>query len=253
MPTRDLSNRRIQIWMGLASAVSDFTKINDVQLNAMLATAPAVRWDGLDFGMQASDQEDDRSLDDDATETLRSFMQFGGGIPFFFPKVTDQSSILRQAFNLVRTRGTELAIAMRIGYTDRRTPAAAGDFVNLFRVMTDGYQPDTEGTGGYAYVQSMIPRGDVAPWIVVDSATPTAVEIEGGATLSGAAGTLALRRATYEGNDVTRLAEWTSSNETVAKVTDGIIEIVGAGTANIIAKTAGSLPSTALVVTGTAP
>lgn len=252
MPTRDLSNRRVQIWAGLASAVPDFTKVNATQLNAMLALAPAVRWDGLDFGMQSSDQEDDRSLDDDATETLRSFMQFGGGIPLFFPKVADQSSILRQAFNLVRARGTELAIAMRVGFADRRAPGAAGDFVNLFRVMTDGYQPDTEGTGGYAYVQNMIPRGDVSPWIVVDSATPTAVAIQGAATLSGVVGSLSLRRATYEGNDVTRLADWTSSNETVARVTDGIIEITGVGTANITVKTPGSLASTALAVTGTA-
>lgn len=252
MPTRDLSNRRIQLWAGLASAVTDFTKINATQINAMLALAPALRWDGLDFGMQSSDQEDDRSLDDDATETIRSFMQFGGGLPFYFPKVTDQSSILRQAFNLVRTRGTELALVMRVGFADRRVPAAAGDFVSLFRVMTDGYQPDTEGTGGYAYVQNMIPRGDVAPWIVVDSATPTAVAIQGGTTLSGVVGSLALRRATYEGNDVTRLADWTSSNETVAKVTDGIIEIVGVGSANITAKTPGSLISTAVAVTGTA-
>lgn len=248
MVTRDLSNRRVQMWLALASGLSDFTKINATQLNAMLAVAPALRWDGLDFGMQASDQEDDRSLDDDATETLRGFMQFGGGLPFFFPKATDTSSILRQAFNLVRTRGTELALVTRVGFADRRAPAAAGDWVNIYRVMTDGYQPDTEGTGGYAYIQTMIPRGDVSPWTVVDAATPTAVTIAGGA-VTGTAGSIALRRATYEGNDVTRHAQWVSSNEAVAKVTDGIIEMIAAGTANITAKTPGSLISTATTVT----
>ncbi|MDF2915900.1 MAG: hypothetical protein K0S70_117 [Microbacterium sp.] len=248
MPTRDLSNKRVQLWLGLASGVTDFTKINATQINALLPCAPAVRWDGLDFGMQASDQEDDRSLDDDATETLRGFMQFGGGVPFFFPKATDTSSILRQAFNLVKTRGTELVLVERIGFVDRRTPAAAGDWVNLYKVMTDGYEPDTEGTGGYAYIQSLLPRGSVAPWIVVDAATPTAVTVAGGA-VTGAVGTLALRRATYEGNDVTRNAEWTSSNQAVARVTDGIIEIVGAGTANVTAKMPGSLASTAVTVT----
>jgi hypothetical protein len=249
MPTRDLSNRRIQIWLGLASALTDFTRVNVTQLNGMLQCAPAIRWDGLDFGMQASDQIDDRSLDDDATETLRSFLQFGGAMPFFFPKVTDTTSILRQVFNLVKTRGTELAVIERIGFVDRKTPAAAGDWVNIYKVMTDGYQPDTEGTGGYAYLQTMLPRGSAQPWTVVDAATPTAVTIAGGA-VTGAAGTLALRRATYEGNDVTRNADWQSTNQAVAIVNDGIIEIVGTGTASVTAKMPGSLISTALSVTG---
>lgn len=249
MVTRDLSNKRVQLWLGLASALPDFSKINVTQAASLLACAPAIRWDGFDFGMQASDQEDDRSLDDDATETLRSFMQFGGGVPFYFPKVTDTSSILRQAFNLVKTRGTELAAVMRVGWVDRRTPIAAGDRVNIFKIMTDGYEPDTEGSGGYAYVQSMLPRGDVAPWVVVDAATPTATSITGGA-VSGTVGTIALRGANYEGNDVTHHATWASSNQAVARVNDGIIEIVGVGTANVTTKTPGSLVSTAVTVTG---
>src|SRR6478736_699934 len=131
MPTRDLSNKRIQIWLGLASAVASFDFVTEDELADLIMAAPGIRWDGFDFGIQASEQIDDRSLDDDATATLRGFMQFGGGLPFFFPKVTDQDSVLRQIFDLVKTRGTELVLVMRIGWVDRRVAGTAGDNVSI--------------------------------------------------------------------------------------------------------------------------
>lgn len=254
MPTRDLSNKRIQLWIGPASALSSFEFVTESELDAMLMAAPAIRWDGLDFGMQASEQIDDRSLDDDATATLRGFMQFGGGMPFFFPKVTDQSSILRQVFNLVKVQGTELAIVERVGFVDRRTPGTAGDNISIYKAMTDGYTPDTEGTGGYAYIQSMIPRGDVQPWSIVAADTPAAVTIKGAATAELVVGDLTLRGAEYLGNDITPRATWMSSDQTVAIVDNrGIIEAVGAGSANITAIFPGAIESSAVAVTVSAP
>lgn len=250
MVTRDLSNKRIQIWLGPASALASYEFATEAELAAMLMAAPAIRWDGLDFGMQASEQVDDRSLDDDATATLRGFMQFGGGMPFFFPKVTDTSSILRDVYDLVKVRGTELAIVERIGWVDRRVAGTAGDNINIYKGMTDGYQPDTEGNGGYAYIQSMLPRGDVAPWTIVADDPAVAVVIAGG-NITAATGTLHLRRATYLGNDITNRATWASSDESVALVRDGIVELVGASTdeCEITAIHPGGLISTAIDVT----
>jgi len=217
----------------------------------MLMAAPAIRWDGYDFGMQASQQDDDRSLDDDATATIRGFMQFGGGVPFFFPKVTDTTSILRDIYDLVKVQGTELALVQRVGWVDRRTAAVAGDNVSIFKVMTDGFQPDTEGTGGYAYIQNLLPRGDVAPWTIVADDPAAQVAITGG-NITGSTGSLHLRRATYLGNDITQRATWASDDETVALVDNrGIVELVGAATdtANITASFPGGTTSTAITVT----
>lgn len=252
MPTRDLSNKRIQIWIGAASALASYDYATEAELAAMLMAAPAIRWDGLDFGMQASEQIDDRSLDDDATATLRGFMQFGGGIPFYFPKVTDDSSILRDVFDLVKVRGTELAIVERVGFVDRRTAAVAGDNINIYKAMTDGYSPDTEGTGGYAYIQNMIPRGDVTPWSIVADSPAADVTITGGLTLALAVGALGLRGAAYLGNNITPRATWASDDQDVAIVSNnGIIEGVSAGTANITATFPGGAESDPCVVTVT--
>lgn len=254
MVSRDLSNTRIQMWLGPLSALADYRYATEAQLGAMLMAAPAIRWDGLDFGMQASEQIDDRSLDDDATATLRGFLQFGGGVPLFFPKVSDQTSVVRNVFNLVKVRGTELALVERVGFVDRKTPGTAGDNINIYKVMTDGYQPDTEGTGGYAYLQSLIPRGDVAPWSIVQAATPAKVGIKGGLTASlTASAPLALRGATLLGNDITPRAIWSSSNPAVATVDNrGIIERRSNGTANVTAMFPGGTISDPIVVTAAA-
>lgn len=252
MVTRDLSNKRVQLWLGPASGFANLENgwATAAEVNACLKTAPAVRWDGLDFGMSESDQVDDRSLDDDASATIAGFMQFGGAVPFFMPKVTDLTSILRQVYNLVKVQGTELALVQRIGFEDRRTVAAAGDNVNLYKVMVDGFNPDTEGDGGYAYLQNMIPRGDVAPWSILAGAAPAAVAIVGGLTLSLAVGALGLRGATYIGNNVANRVTWASSNPAVATVDNrGIIEAKSSGTANITASYPGGTTSPPCVVT----
>lgn len=251
MASRDISNKRIQILLGPASALSSFEFATEAECASMLMSAPAIRWDGLDFGMQASEQTDDRSLDDDATATLRGFLQFGGAVPFYFPKVTDTSSILRETYDLLKVRGTELALIERIGYVDRKAVFTAGDNINIYKVMTDGYTPDTEGDGGYAYLQNMLPRGEAKPWSIVADDPAAAVAITGGLTLSGAAGTLGLRGATYLGNNIGPRAIWASSDQDVAIVDNrGIIEIVGTGSAEVTASFPGGTTSVPCVVTG---
>lgn len=249
--TRDLANKRIQMWLGPASALASFLYATPTELAAMIPAAPAVRWDGLDFGVQASEQIDDRTLDDDATATLRGFKQYGGSIPFLFPRVADQSSVLRDVFDLVKVKGTELAIVERIGFVDRRVAAAPGDNINIYKAMTDGFMPDMEGTGGAAYIQNMIPRGQVQSWSIVSHGTPAAVAIVGGLTASLSVGDLALRGATYLGNNIAARATWASDDQDVAVVDNrGIIEAVGTGTANITATFPGSAGlSTPCVVT----
>lgn len=252
MPTRDLSNRRIQMWLGLASAIADpdFRFTTAAELGAMIMAAPAVRWDGLDFGMQASEQIDDRSLDDDATATLRGFLQAGGGVPFFFPKPSDTTGIARLVFNLVKTPGTELALVERVGWVDRRVAGTAGDEVNIYKVMTDGFMPDTEGTGGYAYLETFLPRGLFSPKsIVADS--PAATVTVTGTGGSGAVGTMGLLRASYLGNDITQRATWVSSDPTKVVVRQGIFERIATGSANITAGYPGGTTSTTTAITVT--
>lgn len=250
MPTRDISNRRIRVGIGPASAISDAHWAagfaNSTELGTLLTAAPAIRWDGFDFAPEASDQVDDRSLDDDAASVLRGFFQAGGAIPFYFPKAIDQTSVLRDIFDLVSVRGTLLTIAVRVGWIDRRTAFGNGDNVSLFKVITDGFQPDTEGDGAYAYTVNMLPQGYIWPWTVVANPTPAAVVIP--ATLALGVGDLGLLAATYQSNDITNRAQWSSSDETLAKVDNrGIVEGIAAGAPVITATYPGGTADTCVV------
>jgi hypothetical protein len=174
MTTRDLSNKRRAVWLGLASAVADLAAPKATELNGagMLAVAPAIRWSGLTLATQASTKIDDRSLADDGAATLRGFAAFGGAVPFYYPKSVDTTSILRKAYDLVKTARTDLIWVERIGFADFDAPASPGDEVNTYLVMTDSMKPDTASTGGYAYVEQFLPQGDTAPWTVVAATRP---------------------------------------------------------------------------------
>lgn len=249
--TRDLSNKRVKFGMGAANAVATVLQPTLAELAAMLDVTAATRWDGFDFGMQESDQEDDRSLADEAAAVIRSFASHGGSVPFFAPRATDTSSILRLVFNLVKGRNTELVNYERVGWKDASAALAAGDVVNVYRTMTDGWTWDTEGTGGYAYILSLLARGDSNPWYIIPAASPAPVTVTGGATgtLTVAGGSVLLREAFYQGHNITGQAIWTSSNPAVATVEDGIIVPVSAGTANIVASYPGGTAATAIAVT----
>lgn len=245
--TRDLSNKRITIGVGPLASVADPSAPTETEARGLLHLSPAVRWSGLAFGAQASQKIDDRSLDDDAAASLRGFPSFGGAVPLFWPKVIDTSSILRQAFNLLKDQGTDLIWVERVGFASTSEEFAAGDNVNTYVVTTDGFNPDTSGNGGYAYILEMLARGITYPWTILGTTVPTVVTVAGPAAL--AVGAVGLATATYLGNDITKRATWRSADETVAVVHNGVVVGVGAGTANIYADFHGATESTALAIT----
>lgn len=252
MPTRDLSNQRVTVWAGLASAIADLSKPLDTELNggSMLNISPAVRWDGFDMGMQASDKVDDRSLDDAAGAQLRGLLQFGGGLPLFYPRVSDTSSILRQTFNLFKTTRTQLAIVMRVGFKGNRTAAVAGDNVNTYLVLNDGFKPDTEGDGGYAYIETMLAQGTAYPWTKVAASSPLAMAAIGASTVAITGTAIALRGVSLGGDVVTGRATWTSSDPTKCKIVGpGIMQGVASGSSTVTASFPGATPQTFTVTT----
>jgi Bacterial Ig-like domain (group 2) len=252
MPTRDLANQKITLWLGPLNSIADLSKPSIAEITAMKMISPAVRFDGYDFGAQASDSTDDRSLDDNAGATLPGFAQFGGGLPLYAPLKTDTSSILRQVYNIVKTTRVPLALVERVGYKSTRTAIAAYDNVNTYSVLTDGFKVNAEGDGGVVNILTLLPQGTTYPWAIVPPATAVAPTINGGATasLSLAGVNVALRGASYGGQNITARATWVSSNPAIATVdAHGVIQGVSIGTCNVTAIIPGSLISTAVAVT----
>lgn len=240
------SNKNTALFIGVISAVADVTKPTLAELNTLLNASDYVKWDGYDFGVEASEQDEDRVLTDSATAASRGYENFGGTIAFFPPLPTDTSSVARQVRSLVSTPHTELVLVQRDGYA---ADAAwdEGQVFNAFHVITDA-NAELRGDKNRYYTINFKNKGFAGINRIVPTASPAAVVI-GGTPAVDVDETIQLT-ATYEGNNITVGATWASSDETVAIVTPhGKVIGVSAGTADISATYPGSAAGTPTEVT----
>lgn len=240
------SNKNTGLWIGPKSAVPDVLNPTIPQLESLRNVSEATKWDGYDFGLEASEQDEDRAITDAAGASTRGYENFGGGISFFMPRPADTSSIYRTTRNLVAVPHTELVIVQRDGYP-ASTPFEAGQVVNVYHVITDA-NAHQRGDKNRYYNIDFKPKGFVGVNRILPALTPNAVEITGSATVTvGAAIQL---RATYEGNDITVGADWVTSDESKAIVTKhGWVIGVSAGPVSINATYPGSAAGTAKAIT----
>jgi hypothetical protein len=246
MSTKIKSNGNTGFWLGPASAVAD--KLDPKLAEALTLTnvSEATKWDGYDFNVEASEQDEDRALTDAAGASSRGYENFGGSVSFYKPRPDDTSSVYRQARNIAGKMHTELTAIQRDGLP-ASTPFAAGQVVNVFHVISDARQ-ETRGDKNRYWTTNLKSKGYVGINRIIPSAVPTAVAITGTATV--AVDKAVQLHATYEGNDITVGAEWKSSDESVAIVTKhGSVIGVSAGTSDITATYPGSAAGTPTEVT----
>lgn len=236
------SNKSTLLAAGPITAVDSILEPALAELLTLTNISEAAKWDGYDFGVEASEQDQDHALTDSATAATRGYENFGGGVAFFSPTPADTSSVIRTARNLVSTPHTELAVLTRDGYP-ASTPIAAGQVVNTYHIITDA-NSEQRGDKNRYYTIDFKNKGYAGINRIVPSAVPTAVAITGPATV--AAGATVQLNAVYEGNDINVGAQWVSSDESVAIVTKhGIVIGVDDGEVEITATYPGSAAGTA--------
>jgi len=253
MGNRVISNQRVTVLIGPATAIADYTAPKLSEVESLLNVSEAINWNSFDFNIQASNLEDDRSLTDAAGAKSRQYTQFGGTIPFFTPKPGDTTSIYYQAREVVKTERTLLAVVIRT-ITLNSVGVAAGDELNAYRVMNDAVS-DVRGKVSQYFTVKFTPQDLCGVNAIVAPAAAVApiVTVADG-SLTGAAGSIARLKAVYQSVPVTIGATWVSSDPTVATVTQhGIVMIaddaVSAATCSITCTYPGSLPSTEQTVT----
>lgn len=202
------------------------------ELQALKNYSAAVKVDGTDFNAESSEQVEDRSFADQAGAQSRGTVQASGSIEVYTPGEGDTSSIHAQAWGTLATPRTRLALMQR-AVKAQTAPLAAGDEVNIFRVITDG-GTHNRNEASRTLATTLVLQDDI--WInyivPASTATPPAVAPTGPVAL-GLTG-VSFLKVTYQGRNITAGAKYVSSNEAVAIVTsNGIIVARGAGTATI--------------------
>lgn len=236
--TKITSNGNVDIWFIPAASVADYRSPTPTEINTNgKRLTPAIAWDGTTFPANTdSNDTDDRSLEDLGNATSRGFASFEATLSMFRPKPGDTTSETGVAWTLLKTPRVAGYLVTRVlqRTTGVATPAAAGDWISVYRVISDTVNDDTEGEDSYKFVVTFLQQGDLAVYTQVKNAgTITFVPT----TLSVAtAGPVKTIRATLGGKRATQTVTWVSSDLTKATVSqNGVVKGIAAGSATITA------------------
>jgi hypothetical protein len=235
----------IQVRWHAANAFANPARPTPTEINAGLKLANATSWNDLSFGLSASNTTDDPALSAKSNVTDRGAAQYGGAMSFYYPRdftsLTDEYALVYNALKVPRTVGfitmsidgelSDTNVATYVG--GARQLAAVGDLVDVYKVMTTGWEESITGEEAFRYTVTFLPQGEVYPRTIIGTASLVVVAP---ATLALAVAARSALTATVDGRTYTRGLRWTSSNEARARVSqNGIVTAVSAGTATITA------------------
>ena len=225
----------IRVWWGTTSAFADYANPTAAEINACLDISDAVSWNDFDFNLSASNQLEDPAITSIGKIVDRGYTNWGGTISMYYPQsFDDASNIYSQVYDALDAPRTTGYIVMRIDGEEASADAAAGDFVHVMRVMTDGYAESVTGEEAFRYSVTFLPQGDVAVRTVVEGTSANAVVLSA-ATISSSAGDVDVLTATWGGRSYTNGLTWTTDDVAVATVRAGVVTSVASGSATITA------------------
>lgn len=230
------SNGNVTVWWVPSAGLTDYRAPDAAEINAGVNLTEAIAWDSFELAASESNDVDDRSLADIGNSVTRGFQQFAASMNFFRDvDSNDSESPYVQAFETFRTPRAYGYLILRVLQGRANDPAEAGQWVSVFRFMSDAVGDDTEGEDSYKLTVSFLPQGEIAVYTQVSAADSEAVTVDP-ATLSLSVGDKATVTAELRGKSVTQGATWRSSDTSVASVSaNGVVVGVGAGTATITA------------------
>jgi hypothetical protein len=259
----------VTVWFGLPNFAANWKKPTATEINATVNITESVAWENFSFGAQASNQVSDPSLIDVGNSQSRGLSQFGGTMSFFYPSsyvvnASDPNYVTFAALKNPRTLGY---VIIRVdgakitgGNLDANKGAVNGDFISVYKVMSDGWADVNTGENAFKYTITFQPQGDL--WVnayvgtTVAVATPapigaTAYSVNGRTPLSAYITGKQLAATAGIWSGYPGWFTWESSNNAVASVdSNGVVTGRSAGTAQITARwKATSTASTPLNIT----
>lgn len=255
METMFTSNGNARVYILPVSGLANYQSPTAAELAAALDVSPSIAWDGTTFP-SATDSEDveDRSLLDKGNATSRGAASFEATLNFFYPENNlDAASDFGKAYQMLRVPRVPVYVVTMVSQAPEGEYGVfpeAGDWISVYRFISDGWTDDIEGDDSRKYAISFLTQGELMVYTQVKNATPVTVANASGSATLGVGDHIVLR-ATLGGKRATQTVKWASSDITKATVSpNGVVTGVAVGTANITAShPAASAPSTAVAVT----
>jgi hypothetical protein len=247
-----VSNGNIDVWIipQLDLAYPEGPSFEDLIASGVRIT-PDVAWDGSTYPQASeSNSVDDRSWEDEGNATTMGNQTFEAVLNLFRPVDGDNTSSKATTFELLRHSRLPVYIVTRTlqRETGRYTAPAAGQWVSVFKALSDAIIDDTEGEDSVKYAVNFLQQG----WMKVYTQLSNAVAGHNGpgtgtlqvgpnTNTDGSGETIAVGAALnvfarLQGHLANRVVEWASSDPLVAEVTsNGVVIGKAAGTATISA------------------
>lgn len=232
------ANGNVTVWIVPAAGIADHNAPTAAEINAGINVSPAIAWDGTTLpSATESDDTDDRAITDIGNAVTRGTEQFEATLNMFRPRdVSDTVSDYGKAWNLLKNDRVTFYLVTRVLQapsepSNAGSVAAAGQYVSVFRMMSDAITDDTEGDDSVKYTVTFQPQGDIAVYTIVKTTSPVTVTPT---TMALAIGDAEQAEAFLGTNNVTQGARWTSSNRAIADVSQGgVVQGLSGGTATI--------------------
>lgn len=220
------------------AAVADYRAPEASELNnsPALNVSAAIAWDGSTLpAATESDDVDDRAITDRGNATSRGSAQYEGTLNFFHPRdKTDMTNLASQAYDFLRKPGVPVYAIVRLLQSKAEEDFEAGEWISVYRFLTDSWEDDIEGDDSYKYAVGMLTQGEVMPYTQVKNSSPITITNTGPVGL--VVGDHAVLRAEMGGHRATQTVNWESDDPVVASVSpNGVVTANSSGTAEITA------------------
>jgi hypothetical protein len=221
---------------GLPNAFANPYWPTATELNACLPLSQSLVIGDTDFGMQASNTNSQPTFADSANTETRGAAQYGGALGLLQPNEYDDNSNNHSlVFDAIGTQRTAGFIVMRIdGNKPYSQDFAAGDYVSVYQILTDGETLEVTGEEGFRYVVNALQQGVFASYSVVGTTSTPVVVTTPSATLAADVGDVGRVAVTVNGRVWTNGVDVSSSNSAVISIRKGAVwRAVAAGSATL--------------------
>jgi hypothetical protein len=270
--TRLPASGNIRIYFAPLNSIANYLAPTTTELNAagVVDLTDAISWNDYNHLLQASNTIDDPALSAIGKASDLGALQFGGQLSFYYPKsFADTTNRYKTVYDLLYAPRTQGYLVVRVDgkhsadtVTNGEQTIAAGDVVQVYKVITDGFNESVTGEDAFRYTINFQPQGYAAPRVIVQNGAtaPATSIITNDAAITTLSKTVAGGKfkldAKVDGRYQTTNVTWTSSDVAKATVSSaGVvtpIAVTGGTPVNITATYYGGRGNTVAVGTTTA-